>query len=394
MALVATLVAPSSASAAVYWGYYDGLGVVNEDGSLESKFQPNAPVSCCGMAVDSAHRYWTSFSSNTGAIARAGLDGTAVDPAFIGGLGFPSGIAVDGSHIYWADRYTDTVGRASLDGTGIDRSFIDGADYPCGVAVDGSHIYWSNLQANAIGRARLDGSEVEQGFITGATGPCGVAVTSSSVYWTSGPVGAIGRAPIGGGAAENDFIADAGQVFSLAAGPTRLYWTDEGIRNLGSGTDPEQPGAVGRARLDGSEVERRWLPTGIAHGVAVDSRVLTPPPPPPPTPSWYLRFGRLTHERSGTIRLVVFVPGPGEFTVDSPAIGWRIEKESVRPGTAFARWTLRLWPGKGTPTAKRIRHQLGQRGKAPFALHLTYTQEGHLPLQSSKHLAFVSRAKR
>jgi hypothetical protein len=101
----------------------------------------------------------------------------------------------------------------------------------------------------------------------------------------------------------------------------------------------------------------------------------------------------LTRERSGALRLVVFVPGPGSFSVDSPAIGWRIEKPDAGPGTGFARWTLRLWPGKASRAAKKIRRQLRKTGRAPIILRLTYQQEGHEPLQSEKRLAFTRRPR-
>jgi len=393
------LAAPAPAVAAIYWGHDNSIGVANLDLSQRTD---SIDVSAWGfgLAVDSAHLYY-GVASNEGSIGRANLDGSESDNGFVDGLEFPSGLAVDGPHVYWADRLTNQIGRANLDGSGVERDFIDGADYPCGVAVDGSYLYWSNRDSNAIGRAWLDGTHVEQEFLSEVDQPCSVAVTPTQIYWTSLEGGAfdpgsIGRAPIAGGPVENEFIPDIYEAFSLAADSTHLYWTDEGWENLQQGDDPTAvpAGAVGRARLDGTEVERRWIPTALAHGVAVDSRVLTPPPPPPPTPSWYLRFGRLTHERSGAIRLVVFVPGPGAFTVDSRAIGWQVKKASVRPGAGFARWTLKLWPGKGTPAARRIRRQLGRQGRAPFVLRLTYTQEGHLPLQSSKRLAFLRQTKR
>ena len=42
---------------------------------------------------------------------------------------------------------THTIGRANLDGSGVDQSFITGANVPTGVAVDGQHVYWTNQLA-------------------------------------------------------------------------------------------------------------------------------------------------------------------------------------------------------------------------------------------------------
>jgi hypothetical protein len=394
--VLAFLTAPAQAVAAIYWGHDDSIGVANLDLSQRSdSINQGLRAWSTGLAVDSTHLYY-DVATNEGSIGRANLDGSNADNNFIGGLDFPSGLAVTDSHIYWADRTADSVGKARLDGGGVQREFIAGAQYPCGVAVDGSHVYWSNLDGDSIGRARFDGSEVEPNFISGALRPCGLAVVGSQIYWTSiapDPFqpGFIGRAALAGGGLENEFIPDVYEAFSLAANGTHLFWADEGWENV-QGGDPTagEPAAIGRARLDGTEVEKRWIGTVLAHGLAVDSRVLAPPPPPQPAASWYLRYGRVTHERSGVLRVVIFVPGPGDFSVDSKGVAWRISKLNVRPD--FARWTLRLWPRKGTAGAQRIRRLLQRQGRAPFALRVTYQQEGHLPLESSKRLAFIRPA--
>jgi hypothetical protein len=79
-----------------------------------------------GVAVDAGHVYWTN--SLGARLGRANLDGTAVDPSFIGTRGEPFGVAVDAGHVYWnggagADR--GTIGRANLNGSGVDHRFID-----------------------------------------------------------------------------------------------------------------------------------------------------------------------------------------------------------------------------------------------------------------------------
>ena len=78
--------------------------------------------------------------------------------------------------IYWSSS-TGTIGRANLNGKGVNQSFIRGAGGGCGLAVDGAHIYWAN-EGTMIGRASLNGKGVNQSFIKGAEGPCKVAVSS------------------------------------------------------------------------------------------------------------------------------------------------------------------------------------------------------------------------
>jgi sugar lactone lactonase YvrE len=59
------------------------------------------------------------------------------------------------------------IGRANLDGTGANPNFITSATNPDGLAVDGSHIYWANSGSTTIGRANLDGTGVDQGLYHG-----------------------------------------------------------------------------------------------------------------------------------------------------------------------------------------------------------------------------------
>jgi hypothetical protein len=69
--------------------------------------------------------------------------------------------ASGGAYVYWANYRLGTgttLGRSNLDGTGTNQGFITNTPAPSGLAVDGQHIYWANASANTIGRANLDGS--------------------------------------------------------------------------------------------------------------------------------------------------------------------------------------------------------------------------------------------
>src|SRR5262245_57318986 len=66
--------------------------------------------------------------------------------------------------VYWAaPGDPSAIGRANLDGSGVDSGFIslpklpgdDNDETPCGVAVDASHIYWADSANARIGRANL-----------------------------------------------------------------------------------------------------------------------------------------------------------------------------------------------------------------------------------------------
>lgn len=368
------------AEAALYWANYRSLGRANLDGSASLWFPALEAETGCGLAVDDQYLYWGDTSG--GAVGRAAIDGTAPNQAFIPGLGAPCGVAVTGTHVYWTDLDTNMIGRAKLDGSGVEAGFIAGAATPCGIAVDGTHVYWANQEGKSIGRANLDGSDVDQQFISGLGYPCGVAVNDRNVYWGDQGSGSIGRANLDGFNVEPAIVPAAGEPWDVAVSNTQLFWADR----WGTPADPN--GGIGRAALDGSEVIHDLIP-GIHNptGVATDARLLTATSSP--KPSDYLRFGKVTHDRkTGAIQLDVDVPARGGFNVDSPAIGWSIDKGNPPPwvGGAF-RWKLTLWPGKGK-AGRRIRHRLGKAGRAPIILRITYQQEGRLPLQGSKRLAF------
>jgi hypothetical protein len=64
---------------------------------------------------------------------KANLDGTGVTTV-VTGQSAPAGVAVDGSHIYWASAFGGTINKANLDGTGV-TTLVTGQNEPIGVAV-------------------------------------------------------------------------------------------------------------------------------------------------------------------------------------------------------------------------------------------------------------------
>ena len=140
-----------------------------------------------GIAVDNNYIYWTGGN----AIGRAGIDGTRVEQDFIpvpvptnSPLATLGPVEVDAEHVYWLNAVAGsppgsvqpTIARANLDGTAINVSFIADwgptfAPYPNDVAVDAGHVYWTNSEpTSTIGRADLDGSNLDQRFIVPAEG--------------------------------------------------------------------------------------------------------------------------------------------------------------------------------------------------------------------------------
>jgi hypothetical protein len=235
--------------------------------------------------------YWANESyllddEITPGIGRAHLDGSQVNPSFITGAGLPSGgIAVDGGHVYWTNwaEWTgfgptapppmqSTIARANLDGTGVEPSFI-ASGYSGAVAVSASHVYWTG-SPNSIGRANLDGSDVDPSFIADAgTNPGGVAVDAGHVYWTNPPAsafdphavptepGSIGRANLDGSDVDPSFIADAGtNPGGVAVDAGHIYGVEF------------NESEIARAKLDGTNVDHSFVSGVDADGLALDAR--------------------------------------------------------------------------------------------------------------------------
>lgn len=245
VALVAMLVAPGSAAAYIYWGNGGDQGIGRADlgggAAMETFIHAESPE---GLAVDGTHLFWGEF--NTGAIGRAGFDGSDPDSSFITGGRNPFGVAVGNGHVYWANVNENTIGRANLDGTDV------------GVAVEGEHIYWVNDETS-IGRANLEGGEVDESFIS-APGSIAIAVDAHHIYRTDNSTGSIERANLDGTDVEPSFITGASSPQSVAVDANHIYW--------GNYT----PGTIGRANLDGTDVEEEFITAAERPlGVAVDS---------------------------------------------------------------------------------------------------------------------------
>src|SRR3954454_10837343 len=114
---------PADATAAVYWGSFLGqISRANLDGSgLTESISRLEFSNICGVAVD---RQYVYVAHSAGAIARVTIGGTVVPDPLIRDATTPCGVAVDATHIYWAERQFDqpgagTIGRANLDGSGV-----------------------------------------------------------------------------------------------------------------------------------------------------------------------------------------------------------------------------------------------------------------------------------
>jgi len=198
-----------------------------------------------------SYLYWADW--NLYSLGRMNLDGSGGNPQFVPNLlaEAPSqyGMAASDDYLYWCSWDSKTIYRTERNGAHNTIALITLSDPPQNVAVDDSHIYWA--EGDAIGRADLDGGNPDPSFIgpksinSTPINPRGVVVNDTHVYWADYARGSIGRADIDGSNPDFDLISDPtfGQPLDVAVNDTHLFWIESGANRN-----------VGRSRLDGTEV--------------------------------------------------------------------------------------------------------------------------------------------
>jgi hypothetical protein len=208
-------------------------------------------------------------------IGVADLDGKNVNQRLVDGIAYPNGLTAHGEYLYWTDTFDNAIGRSKLDGTDVQKKFItEGAAFPVGISVQGRYIYFANNGTFAISRARLDGSKVDKEFINvgGAPGmPNGLATDANYIYWST-LTNTIARAKLDGTGMNLKFITDTGVQsetvlsplpYGLVVSGQYIYWANQA------------DGAVGRAKLDGTEANKLFIQgADFPGGVAVDDQYI------------------------------------------------------------------------------------------------------------------------
>jgi virginiamycin B lyase len=169
------------------------------------------------------------------------------------------------------DIIVRTIGahQGNVGGKGIYTMFVALTRRGSGCASSRA-IYWTNNFTGTIGRPNRKGTGINQNFITGAQNLIAVTLHGDYIYWTNVGAGGLGNAPIGRARLDG---RDVDQNFITAGGPARvavegkhIYWTNDGESGaLGGGQ------SIGRANLDGTDVDQSFI-TGASGpvGVAVE----------------------------------------------------------------------------------------------------------------------------
>jgi hypothetical protein len=374
--IAVALLASSSA-----WAYPAMIGRADLDGSNPDYALTSADT--YWLAADDEHIYWSNHPPDSHAfgagssVGRANVDGTGVDPTFIPQpVDSVYGVAADAKHVYWirwSGRLGDaTIARANLDGTGVRPNFITniGGIVAAGLAVDGSHIYWAHRWY--IGRADIDGSDVRPQLIDEYNrfyDQNGVAVQGRHVYWSHlssvDDKTWIGRANRDGTGVDPTFIDPkfgSGEPNPLAADSSHLYW--------------EASGGIARANPDGTGA--RLLVPGASTAVAVNSSHIYWARP---ALRAFALHKPIRHKRRGTATLPLDVFGPGELLLNGK--GLRTVTRTIESNSVLEK--LHVKP-KG-----RTKRRLERRGHVKVTAEVTFTLTGADPTTRSKSFRLVRR---
>ncbi len=247
---------------------------------------------CWAVAVNATHAYWTNAAGGAG-LQRLEHSKSGQPPTLLHAPAGSGDLALDQSHVYWANEDAGAVYRMSLQSPGTAEQLVTAAR-PVGVAIDATHVYWTDRGTSApndgsVGRALKNGTKSEV-LASSLDSPIILTLDATHAYWTNHGNGTVSRVAKSGGATE---MLAAGKGTSningwgVVVAGNKVIWRDgEFLRAVptmgGAASDlaTNQPGARFLARY-GDELY--WGRDGTNGGVVMTGS-LSLLPGAPPTP--------------------------------------------------------------------------------------------------------------
>jgi hypothetical protein len=229
--------------------------------------------------------------------------GTPTLLATLTGVTYAVGLAAADGYVYWGGEYDNAgaIGRISTQPAQTpDYTYVTGLMLPTGVATDGSELYWADLNADQIGRAQIgatSATDIEQDFATDAGGPFGVAfdagidptqtavsclqstvAVNSTTTCTARVTDTASSSPPSG------TVSFAGGAGTIVLGNPCTLGPIAGVQTCTVGIEPALAGTESiTATYSGDTVhEGSSGSVNLCAGSATQCGAPPPPPPPPP----------------------------------------------------------------------------------------------------------------
>jgi len=237
--------------------------------------------------------------------------------------------------VYWAHINLNDffgaagVGRAAHDGSAVNNRFLPTSQPVVAMTIRGTQIYFATRGSRNITRANLDGSGVNTTFIVNATdgsmdGVASIAVGQSNIYWANGRY--VGRANLDGTNVDPRWLDVRPSwsvcpltVTSVAVNTTHVYFA----RHFDDTVAPCSLHDVGRAGLDRSDVRSVVQPSEAGSIAAVALG---------PSHLYWLRFngGRISLS-GGLVQDIGYI---GRANLDGSAANGRFITDVAAPNSA------------------------------------------------------------
>lgn len=156
----------------------------------------------------------------------------------------PAAIAVDATHVYWANAGKAAVRRVPKAGGAVETLWERADTGAYALALDATHAYFGTL--GGIGRVPKAGGAAET--IESGDWPKRIAVDADAVYFASDT--RVGRVPKAGDAGAAVGLGGGGEVGDAAIDDAFLYWVQQdGVRRVPKNGGPTQLLARGTFRF-------------------------------------------------------------------------------------------------------------------------------------------------
>lgn len=171
-----------------------------------------------GIVADRRNAVWTN--EQTGDVVVANVRNDAPLRVIASGQARPYSIAMDATHVYWANEENGTLARVAREG-GYVEVLARKQSWPAGTALDETHLYWIDRTAGLVMRIPKGGGEPQRLAKT-SVGSFSTALSGTHVYWTSRDDDRVLRVPKTGGVPEVvaqgqaspfDIVASGNDVF-------------------------------------------------------------------------------------------------------------------------------------------------------------------------------------